>query len=135
MQQSISRQFNFFFFNRSKEKITGIYQCKILFVCFWLYIFNVYVYMLLSYLYIKFNKRSRPVVHHYRVLMKNMILVHEEEQLWDLGVRWQKHDCKLVIIKWSFSWSIMELIVTLYAFHGAMAFQSEMVQLKTIPSK
>ena len=64
-----------------------------------LYIFNVYIQMLLSYLYTKFSQGSRLVVNQHRIWTKHMVLVPKEEEFCSMEVTWQKHNHRLVTVK------------------------------------
>ena len=81
-----------------------------------LYIFNVYVQMLLSCLYTKFSQGSRPVVNQHRIWSKHMVLAPKKEQFCNVEVTWQKHDHRLVTVKWSCSEAVVELAITLLCF-------------------
>lgn len=75
-------------------------------IIFCLYIFNVYVQILLPYLFTKFSKGSRSEEQQYSLLVKFLVLVHKVEQSWDLGIRCQRHAGGLVTVKRSCSKSI-----------------------------
>lgn len=81
-----------------------------------LYLFNVYIQVLLSYLYTTFSQGSRPVINQHRIWAKHMVLIPKEEQFCNMEVTWQKHDHRLVIVKWSCSGAIVELVITLLCF-------------------
>ena len=81
-----------------------------------LYIFNVYVQMLLSRLYTKFGQGSRPVVNQHRIWSKHMVLAPKKERFCNVEVTWQKHDHRLVTVKWSCSEVVVELAITLSCF-------------------